>query len=152
LVRAVAALVAMGKPSDLRRYGSSFSEFITTNDDSFNSITNSSPTIQQTIIDLALSLKLSPDDRLGGIWVSLGPDSRFQRSQERRFWAVCHCHDLVFLDIYVSKNVVDLMGTILHAFLTSRDFNRCQCFSVEAAFARWNLTLTLPHGLPPRVV
>jgi hypothetical protein len=85
LARAVAALVAMAKPSDLRRYGSSFSEFITTNDDSFNSITNSSPTIQQIIIDLALSLKLSPDDRLGGIRVFLGLDLGFNVAKRDNF-------------------------------------------------------------------
>ena len=78
LARAVAALVAMAKPSDFRRYGSSFSEFITTNDDSFNSIL-------RKINDLALSLKLSSDDRLGGIRVFLGLDLGFNVAKRNNF-------------------------------------------------------------------
>jgi hypothetical protein len=101
---------------------------------------------------LALALELSPDDGSGGIRVFLGLHSGFQRSQEKQFWAVYHCHGSGILDIYISKSAVDLLGTILHTFLSSRGFTRRQCFAMEVAFARFHFTLTLPHDLPPRVV
>lgn len=139
-------------PADLRKYGSALSEFITTSNAFFETMTTSFPTVQQTIADLAQALKLSSEDGSGGIRVFLGLHAGFQRSLEKQFWAVYHCHDSGFLDMYISKDVFDLMGTILHTFLSSRGFTRRQCFAVEVAFARWHLPLISPHNLPPRVL
>jgi hypothetical protein len=145
-------LVDVLKPSDLRKYGLIFSEFVANTDASSGSLKDILPKVSQMIDDLALTLKLSPDGGSGGIRVFLGLHSGFQHNQEKQFWAVYHCHDSEFLDIYISKNVIDMMGTVLHTFLSSRGFTRRQCFAVEVAFARWHRTLTSPHELPPRVV
>jgi hypothetical protein len=138
-------------PSDLRKYGSTFSDFIASNPTSFET-TITTPTMEEAVRDLALALKSSSEDGSGSIRVFLGLHSGFQRSTEKQFWAVYSCNDLGILDIYASKDVNDLIGTILHTFLSSRGFTRRHCFTLEVAFSRWNRTLIRPHQIPPRMI
>lgn len=83
--------------------------------------------------------------------VNLGLDSGFRRSPEVRFWAVYQV-DSDGIEIFVSKNVQGLVGTVLHAFLSSRGHPRHICFEVEAALARWSNDLVENIGLPRRLV
>ncbi|KAL2829743.1 hypothetical protein BDW59DRAFT_158914 [Aspergillus cavernicola] len=83
--------------------------------------------------------------------VHLGLDSGFRKNTDIRFWAVYQM-DSEGLDVYTSKNVQGLAGTILHTFLSARGCTRHVCFGVEAALAKWSKDTVEDIGLPRRIV
>ncbi|RFU27099.1 hypothetical protein B7463_g9236, partial [Scytalidium lignicola] len=138
-------------PTELRRYGVVFGNFLADHLVSSDSTIFGAPSIKELIGEVSGTLKSTLDDRIDGIRVYLGLHSGFQCSSEKQFWAVYETSYPNTTDIYISKNVYDLMGTLLHTFLSSRGLKRSQCFTVERVFARWNSNLS-PHEIPPRVV
>ncbi|KAE8441936.1 hypothetical protein EG329_004144 [Mollisiaceae sp. DMI_Dod_QoI] len=135
---------------NLREMGLMFTNFLTTQ--KFPSL--ATPTsVREAISDLGVILASSPDDRSEGIRIFLGLQSGFQRTTERQFWAVYHVQPpRALVDIYISKDVNDIAGTLLHTFLSSRGFSRRECLMTEMSFATWNRNLLSPHGIPPRLV
>lgn len=117
----------------LSGFGHTLNEFIG------SSKTASSETLNSrgAILELANTLLDSGDEVSRGINVFLGLHSGFQRSPEKQFWAVHHLRSSSVIDVYMSKDVQDLIGAVLHTFLSSKGFTRHQCFSTEVAFDRW---------------
>ena len=56
------------------------------------------------------------------------------------------------MNIYLSRNIQDLAGVILHTFLSSRGCPRHECFQAEIAFSEWKGTLLKPSNLSPRLL
>ncbi len=137
-------------PADLREYGIILTNFLTVG------MIPSEPaasSIREEIADLAKTLVASPEDGSEGVRMFLGLQSGFQRTIDRQFWAVYHVHpSQTMTDIYISKSANDLIGTLLHTFLSRRGMTRRQCFQAEISFAQWNHSLLSPHNIPPRAV
>ncbi|KAI9374749.1 hypothetical protein BJX61DRAFT_540453 [Aspergillus egyptiacus] len=83
--------------------------------------------------------------------VYLGLDSGFRKNTDIRFWAVYQM-DSEGLEVFVSKNVQGLAGTILHTFLSAKGCARHVCFGAEAALAKWSKDTVENVGLPRRIV
>lgn len=114
-----------------------------------SSITSSCQNILQ---ELSSHLINTPDDGAGGVRVYRGLDAGFQRSPEKRFWAVYYIHASQTTDIYVSKNAGDLISTALHTFLSSRGCTRRQCFEIEVLFAKWSGNLPSGQLITRRII
>lgn len=139
-------------PDELRRYGVIFSNFIADVDVWTESSRLGSPCSQEVVEDLARTLNQTPYDGSEGVRVHLGLHSGFQRTTKKHFWAVYHVHPSSTTDIYISKNVQDVLGTILHTYLSAQGLNRRQCLAAEISFARWQEKPIQSHSLPPRVL
>lgn len=136
--------------ADLREYGillASFSDSDQLSSDLYESDLSQT---QVAIEELAATLEASQDDVVEGVRVFLGLHSGFQRTPEKQFWAVAHLHSADIVDIYISKTVQDVIGTLLHTYLSARGLTRRQCLSAEIAFSRWNKTLN-EFNLSPRI-
>ncbi|KAL2854894.1 hypothetical protein BJY01DRAFT_205040 [Aspergillus pseudoustus] len=83
--------------------------------------------------------------------VHLGLDSGFRRNTDIRFWGV-YQFDSEGLDVFVSKNVQGLAGTVLHTFLSAKGCPRHVCFGAEASLAKWSKDVVEDTGLPRRLV
>ncbi|KAL4926988.1 glycosyltransferase family 4 protein [Aspergillus undulatus] len=83
--------------------------------------------------------------------VHLGLDSGFRRNTDIRFWSVYQM-DSDGIDIFVSKNVQGLVGTILHTYLSAKGCPRHVCFGAETALAKWSKDIVEDVGLPRRLV
>jgi hypothetical protein len=138
-------------PSQLREYGKIFSNFIAETNVLKETTDLGSPCRHQAIENLARILNQSPDDGSEGVRIYLGLHSGLQRSMKKQFWGVYHVHPASIIDIYISKNSEDILGTILHTFLSSRGLSRRQCLAAEISFARWKRNLIQPHNIPPRI-
>ncbi|KAI9650098.1 hypothetical protein NHQ30_000111 [Ciborinia camelliae] len=84
------------------------------------------------------------------IKVYKGLDSGFQFQEKTRYWAVFAFEERAMLDIFMSRNVQDLGGTVLHTFLSSRGCPRHESFEAEKGFWEWSTTLN--SYLPPRLL
>ncbi|CZT05212.1 related to glycosyl transferase [Rhynchosporium agropyri] len=140
-------------PADLREYGATFANFAAVTTLPSEPSTPGVPSVSRAIEIMAKKLMASPDDGSDGIRVFLGLHSGFQRTIEKQFWAVYHAYpNKATADIYISKTVNDVMGTLLHTFLSCRGLTRRECIAAETSFARWNKKLTSSHNIPPRLV
>ncbi|KAL6231217.1 hypothetical protein BDW75DRAFT_220749 [Aspergillus navahoensis] len=83
--------------------------------------------------------------------VYLGLDSGFRKNTDIRFWGVYHMDSEGF-DVFVSKNVQGLAGTVLHTYLSAKGCARHVCFGAETALAKWSKDLVEEVGLPRRLV
>lgn len=102
--------------------------------------------------ELAHNLSGLSSNSLCPIRAFIGLDSGFQIQPGNRFWAVYALDEDSSLNIFLSRNVQDISGAILHAFLSSRGCPRHECFQMEVAFAEWAKSTVQPHGLPPRIL
>jgi hypothetical protein len=133
----------------LKSYGAVFDRFITEFDNSRNSCPASLLCGQEVIRELSTLLSQASGECVEGIRVFVGLHSGFQKKPRQQFWAVYNIHNSI-TDIFLSKDTQDVMGTILHTFLSCRGFNRRQCFTAEFIFARWNHALVAPNGVSQR--
>lgn len=131
------------QPATLREYGSIFRQFI-------SETSQADLPFREEILELANSLVESTDDSSESVRVFLSLHSGFQRTSDRQFWAVYHIHASNVTDIYISKNVRDIISTLLHTYLSSQGFTRRQCYVAEFEFARWQNTLIAPHNINQR--
>ena len=131
------------QPAVLREYGTTIRKFVSENSDLEHSC-------RQDILELGNAFVNSTGDGSEGIQVFLSLHSGFQRTSDKQFWAVYHVHSSSVTDIYISKNACDVVGTLLHTFLSCRGSTRRQCFVVEFAFARWRSALVAPHDISER--
>lgn len=102
--------------------------------------------------ELAQQLCSVSTTSLGPIRAYIGLDSGFQIQPGAKFWAVYRVDEERVLNVYLSRNVQDLAGVILHTFLSSRGCPRHECFQAEIAFSDWKRSLVNPSGLPPRLL
>ncbi|KAF8850513.1 hypothetical protein BDZ45DRAFT_696705 [Acephala macrosclerotiorum] len=109
--------------------------------------------IHEVMSDLARMLISPPDDGSQRVRIYLGLQSGFQRTTERQFWAIYDGQSSrAIVDIFISKNVDDVLETWLHTFLSFRGFTRHECLVAEFEFATWNESLDLRHAVPPRLI
>jgi len=85
------------------------------------------------------------------IRVHIGLDSGFQIQRGARFWAVYSTDEESVLNIYISRNVDDIMGVILHTFLSSRGCPRHECFDAEVSLREWSTATAKQCDLSPRL-
>ena len=131
------------KPALLQEYGLIFRRYVSEALDE--------PVYKHNILELADSLVESTGGGSHGVSVYLSLHSGFQRNSINQFWAVYHVHEFGITDIYISKNAQDVIGTLLHTFLSCRGFSRRQCLVAEFEFARWRNTLVAPHNISQRI-
>ena len=110
-----------------------------------------SPT-SEAVRELITLLSTSSDDDDSPLQVYVGLHSGFQTSPGAQFWGI---YDVEFisgaLNLYLSGNTQDRVGTILHTFLSSRGCTRTECFLAELAMSEPH-GLSEPWQLPPRIV
>jgi len=103
------------------------------------------------IQELAEQLSSVNAEGFNPICAHIGLDSGFQIHPGARFWAVYSIDEDSSLDIYISRNVEDILGTILHTFLSSRGCPRHECIQAEISLAKWNQTVEPLSGLSQRL-
>jgi hypothetical protein len=135
----------------LQSYGAVFDRFITEFDSSVSSQHASLLYGQDDIRELSKLLSQTSEECIEGIRIFVGLHSGFQKRPRQQFWAVYNVHNSI-TDIFLSKDAQDVMGTILHTFLSCRGLTRRQCFTAEFLFARWNDTLVVPNGILRRTI
>jgi hypothetical protein len=135
----------------LQEYGAAFNAFVSEDSVWRDPVKSETLGSQDTVAELANMLMDSRYEVSEGIRVFLGLHSGFQRTPNKQFWAVYHVHASSVTDIYVSKDANNMMGTILHTFLSCKGFTRRQCFATELAFARWRGDVVLPHTITRRM-
>ena len=104
-----------------------------------------------SIQQLSQSLLQASDDPTSPLHVYIGLGSGFRTALDSRFWAVYGLRSSSSLDIFISKDVEDFEGVIIHTYLSSRGHPRHECFATELGFARWSGTLVSPGGVSKRV-
>ena len=102
--------------------------------------------------ELAQQLCSASADSAGPIRAYIGLDSGFQIQPGTRFWAVYRVDEESVLNIYMSRNVHDCLGVLLHTFLSSRGCPRHECLQAEIAFSEWSQSLVEPFGLSTRLL
>ncbi|RLL97776.1 hypothetical protein CFD26_103140 [Aspergillus turcosus] len=108
-----------------------------------------SATIQE-LIDLLSSGNGAENDKLR-IWVGL--HTGFRTRSESQVWGMYEVDALTgSMDIFISGKTVDRTGTILHTFLSRRNFSRYECLKAEIALADARNILSPKWDLPPRLV
>ncbi|KAH8593367.1 glycosyltransferase family 4 protein [Bisporella sp. PMI_857] len=103
------------------------------------------------IQDLAQKLSGVTEEGFSPIRAFIGLDSGFHIENGARFWAVYSADEDSVLDIYISRNVEDITGTILHTFLSSQGCPRHECFQAEIALSEWSMSIVQQSGLPRRM-
>jgi hypothetical protein len=136
--------------SVLREFGATLRDFLV--QCVFPGRSSITPSNQDILQELSSYLINAPDDGAGGVCVYRGLDAGFQRTPEKRFWAVYYIHASDRTDIYVSKNADDLISTILHTFLSSRGCTRRECFEIEVIFTEWFGNLPLGRQITRRII
>jgi len=145
------ALLNVMDPKELQQYGFIFSKFLREINFWQESTALGSPCDSGPVEELARTLQQSLDYGMDKVRVYSGLNSGFQLSSKTQFWAVYEVHESGSIDIYISKNVRDVPGSILHTFLSSRGYTRHQCFAAEVIFARWQKSTPPTSNIPPRV-
>ncbi|KAL2067476.1 hypothetical protein VTL71DRAFT_1901 [Oculimacula yallundae] len=102
--------------------------------------------------ELAEQLGAPDDETPFRIRVHIGLDSGFQIQPGTRFWSVYGFDEDGILDIYISRNVSDVTGVILHAYLSAHGCPRHECFQMENRFAEWSKSLKQPGILSSRIL
>lgn len=110
------------------------------------------PVIQELAHQLSNLNESGSDHFLDPIRVHIGLDSGFQIQGRSRFWGVYGLDEDGNLDIFLSRNVHDTTGVILHTFLSSRGCPRHECFQTEVMFADWSGDLVEPLRIPARMI
>ncbi|KAI9794230.1 MAG: hypothetical protein M1816_006156 [Peltula sp. TS41687] len=104
------------------------------------------------LVDVLLTSNPEESNGSLGIRVYLGLDSGFQSSSQSQFWSVYEVDEEdEGLNIFISKKAQDLVGIILHTFLSSRGCTRPQCFAAEVAWAEATGAVTETDSLPLRL-
>jgi hypothetical protein len=147
------SLLDQVKNSQLKQIGNTLQQFC---NNSTNEDTHPAPELLAIIQELAQQLsnlsESSSDDFMDPIRVHIGLDTGFQLQSRARFWAVYDVDEDRHLDIFLSRNVHDTAGAIIHAFLSSRGCQRHECFQTEVMFAQWSGNLVEPLRLPSRMI
>ncbi|KAH8674812.1 hypothetical protein BGZ60DRAFT_448441 [Tricladium varicosporioides] len=123
--------------SKLREYGQTLMQFISESDLQKSSAKLGAACEPNYAEKLAEALRTAPDNGSGKVRLYIGLNSGFQQAVNKQFWAVYSKTQTNGTDIYLSKNVDEVLTTILHAFLSSCGLTRQQCLVAEILFARW---------------
>lgn len=102
--------------------------------------------------ELAQQLSAAGSNGVGLIRAYIGLDQGFQAQHGAQFWAVYSHDEDATLEIFLSRNVQDLEGAILHTFLSSRGCPRYECFHAEMLFSEWSKSVVQPSCLSPRIL
>lgn len=142
------SLLETVKPEELRRIGGNLNTLYE-ECDSRESTSDETRVIKE-LADLLINCTGDQNDR---IRVFVGLDSGFRTRLDSQFWGMYDDNATSgLIDIYVSAKARDLTGTILHTFMSSRDFTRARCFMAEMALGKHNGSLAENWELPPRLV
>jgi hypothetical protein len=112
------------------------------------------PASSQAVKEL-LDLLTSSNDGNPRIRIYLGLHSGFQTGPKVQFWGLYDVEASTgVLNIYLSSKTQprDLVGTLLHTFLSSRGCSRTECFMAELAMSEQSGSLSETWQLPPRIV
>lgn len=107
--------------------------------------------IQDVILDLSRNLTGTLDSGINNVRVYQGLDTGFHSTGEKRFWGVYSIHASRDTDIYISSKSEDVIGTILHTYLSSRGCPRRHCLEAEFALAEWSGSLSPSRLVTKRV-
>lgn len=102
------------------------------------------------LVDQLCSATGTDDDMLK---VYTGMHSGFHHGTHHQYWGL-HDVDPVTgsTEIYISLKTTDRAGTLLHTFLSSRQYTRSQCFMAEVSLAEQTESLHEKWQLPDRIV
>ncbi|RDW68755.1 glycosyltransferase family 4 protein [Aspergillus mulundensis] len=135
-------LLAPFKPEELKRIASELRGL-------FNSDAEGARAARE-LHDLLISCEGDDSDQL---CVYSGLHSGFRTRLETQVWGMYQHDTSGALNIYLSnKTEKDRAGAILHTFMSSRGYDRYQCFMAEVALSTANGTLSRQWQLPPRIV
>jgi hypothetical protein len=90
-------------------------------------------------------------DGTNNVRVYQGLDTGFHSTGGKRVWGIYSIRASLDTDIYISTKAEDVIGTILHTYLSSRGFSRRQCLETEFVFAEWSGSLNPSQRITKRV-
>lgn len=108
--------------------------------------------LQELAHQLTNLSKTCEDNFLNKIRVYIGLDSGFQIQPGVRFWGVYGLNEDGNLDMFLSRNVNDITGALIHTFLSSCGCPRHECFQTEVVFAEWSKAVHETLQLPLRMI
>jgi hypothetical protein len=79
-------------------------------------------------------------------------DSGMHASSGCKFWALSSINSDGSIEFYVSRNVEDLTGVLMHTFLSSKGCSRVECFQAEIALANFLGLIVSPERIPNRII
>ncbi|OQO03199.1 hypothetical protein B0A48_11454 [Cryoendolithus antarcticus] len=87
------------------------------------------------------------------IKIYVGIHSGYHHGTDKQFWGLYDYDSHIGqTEIYLSAKTTDRLGTILHTFLSSRQYTRAQCFMAEIALAEQHEAVHERWQLPHRIV
>jgi len=112
-----------------------------------------SPYDSQAVRELVDQLTSASGSEHDILKVYTGMHSGFHHGTHHQYWGL-HDVDPVTgsTDIYISLKTTDRVGTLLHTFLSSRQYTRGQCLMAEISLAEQTESLHSTWGLPDRFV
>ncbi|OCL10264.1 glycosyltransferase family 4 protein [Glonium stellatum] len=143
-------LLSQVPSTQLHEIGTSLSQL----GDIENAFPDISLSMRQAIRDLAKHLANTSAEANGqnDVLVYVGLDSGFHTPAGAQFWAVHEFEPRTGTIIfYVSKLAHDLPSILLHTYLSSRTFQRYQCFLAEYTFAQLQNRPVFLDRLPQRL-
>lgn len=112
-----------------------------------------SPYDSQAVRELVEQLSSATGSDEDLVQVYVGIHSGFHHGTHHQYWGL---HDLDpatgITEIYISAKTTDRLGTLLHTYLSSRQYTRAQCFQAEIALAELNGGMDERWQLPSRLV
>lgn len=109
--------------------------------------------MRHAIHDLVQLLASSRDEESDHLKIYMGLQSGFRTSLGNQFWGLYDFDRYMGeLDMYISLKTTDIAGTVLHTFLSSRQFTRAQCLKAEIALSQANGSTSKTWDLPQRFV
>jgi glycosyltransferase involved in cell wall biosynthesis len=112
-----------------------------------------SPYDSQAVRELVEQLNSTTGSEDDILKVYTGMHSGFHHGTHHQYWGL-HDVDPVTgsTEIYISLKTTDRIGTLLHTFLSSRQYTRGQCLMAEISLAEQTDSLHATWGLPDRFV
>lgn len=112
-----------------------------------------SPYDSQAVRELVEQLSSASGSEEDILKVYTGMHSGFHHGTHHQYWGL-HDVDPVTgnTEIYISLKTTDRVGTLLHTFLSSRQYTRAQCLMAEISLAEQSETLHAKWEMPDRLV
>ena len=114
--------------------------------------TNLAFTTYSAVKELLALLRSCANEDSDRLAIYVGLHSGFQRTAKVQFWGLYDVDAISGgLNVFLSKFNVDMAGTLLHTFLSSKGISRAECLLAELAMSEANNSLDQRWHLPKRI-
>ncbi|KAK3719243.1 hypothetical protein LTR37_004462 [Vermiconidia calcicola] len=135
------------KPEEMQKMASSLREL-------YNACSSRDPlkSALEELLDL-LGDSSESEEKPARLRVYVGLQSGFHNGSDNQFWGLFDGNDMGrYTDLFLSAKTPDRTSTLLHTFLSSREFSRHDCFRAECALAQHTGSIVDQWKLPRRLL